>query len=83
MNVTCGNCEDKIPEYEALPVGDGWACSDECRGKIEEEAMRKIPCEGCGEMIPEPEIKNFQGWKVCQACIEILMDTKNGKAKTA
>ena len=72
--VLCANCEDRIPEHEAWPIGDKWACSDECRGKIEEEAMRKIPCESCGELVPEPEIKNFQGWKVCAGCLEILQE---------
>jgi len=72
--VLCANCEDRIPEHEAWPIGDKWACSDECRGKIEEEAMRKIPCEGCGELVPEPEIKNFQGWQVCEECLPILRE---------
>jgi len=41
MNVTCGNCGDRIPEYEALPVGDDWACSDECLEKIREREEEK------------------------------------------
>ena len=46
--VLCSNCEDRIPEYEALPIGDKWACSDECKRRLENDCRPDSEDSGDG-----------------------------------